>query len=60
MFIAVKAYKVAARMSLDADYNTIVEGRVAEVKEQLKQQLAGILGAPAASVKINRLSPGTF
>ena len=51
-------YRVSVKMSLDADYNSVVGDNPEQVIEQLKSQLSTLLGVPAEKLQNIKISPG--
>ena len=51
-------YRVSVKMSLDADYNSVVGDSPEQVIEQLKSQLSTLLGVPAEKLQNIKISPG--
>ncbi|XP_067950508.1 uncharacterized protein [Watersipora subatra] len=54
------AYKVTARISLDADYDSVVGSNTEAAKFEIKPQLANFLDAPVDAITINSISPGSI
>ena len=51
-------YRLSVKMSLDADYNSVVGDSPEQVIEQLKSQLSTLLGVPADKLQNIKISPG--
>ena len=56
--LAAMQYRVSVKMSLDADYNSVVGDSPEQVIEQLKSQLSALLGVPADKLQNIKISPG--
>ena len=56
--LAAMQYRVSVKMSLDADYNSVVGDSPEQVIEQLKSQLSTLLGVPADRLQNIKISPG--
>ena len=51
-------YRLSVKMSLDADYNSVVGDSPEQVIEQLKTQLSTLLGVTADKLQNIKISPG--
>ena len=56
--LAAMQYRLSVKMSLDADYNSVVGDSPEQVIEQLKSQLSTLLGVPADKLQNIKVSPG--
>ena len=56
--LAAMQYRLSVKMSLDADYNSVVGDSPEQVIEQLKSQLSTLLVVPADKLQNIKISPG--